>query len=212
VFQTSPPIANCNPIDNQLAEALQQLSENLNRESAPKPPQSKAYILDTFNSSDPHKLNHFLFQYQLYFYANSLQFPTDEEKINFAVTYLSGVAQDWFKVALQQEDLGYAQPWLFTWHLFVDKLRVHFGLSDPVEDIANLIDNLCMKPGDKIATYNVEFMQYAAQLNWGDAVLCHCFYQGLPNRLQDLIANQEQGKPTSFHSMCQLGITFNNRY
>jgi len=41
---------------------------------------------------------------------------------------------------------------------------------------ANLINNLHMKPEDKIATYNVEFMQYAAQLNWSDTVLCHCFY------------------------------------
>jgi len=110
------------------------------------------------------------------------------------MTYLSGVVQDWFKVILQQEDLSYTQPWLSTWYLFVEELWVHFGLSDLVEDAANLIDNLCMKPEDKIATYNVEFMQYAAQLNWGDSVLCHHFYQGLPNCLQDLIANQEQEK------------------
>ena len=71
---------------------------------------------------------------------------------------------------------------------------MHFRLLDPVGDAANLINNLHMKPGDKIATYNVEFMWYAAQLNWGDIVLCHRFYQGLPNRLQDLIANREQGK------------------
>jgi len=109
-------------------------------------------------------------------------------------------------------DLSYAQPWLFTWHLFVEELWVHFGLSDPVGDAASLIDNLRMKPGDKIATYNVKFMRYAAQLNWGDTVLCHCFYQGLPNRLQDLIANREQGKPTSFHAIYQLAITFDNRY
>jgi len=141
-----------------------------------------------------------------------LQFSTNEEKINFALTYLSGVAQDWFEVALQQEDLSYTQPWLSTWHLFVDKLRVHFGLLDPIGDAANLIDNLCMKPGDKITTYNVEFMRYAAQLNWGDSVLCHRFYQGLPNRLQDPIANWEQGKPNSFQAMYQLAITFNNRY
>jgi len=128
------------------------------------------------------------------------------------MTYLSSIAQDWFEVALQQEDLGYSQPWLSTWHLFVDELQVHFRLSDPVEDAANLIDNLHMKPGDKIATYNVEFMWYAAQLNWGDTVLCYCFYQRLPNRLQDLIADQEQGKPTSFHAIYQLAITFDNRY
>jgi len=81
------------------------------------------------------------------------------------MTYPSDVVQDWFEVALQQEDLGYAQPWLFTWQFFVDKLQVHFGLSNPVEDATNLIDNLCMKPGDKITNYNVEFMQYVAQLN-----------------------------------------------
>jgi len=69
-----------------------------------------------------------------------------------------------------------------------------------------------MKPGDKIATYNVEFMWYAAQLNWGDSVLCHRFYQGLPNRLQDPIANWEQGKPNSFQAMYQLAITFDNCY
>ena len=211
VFQT-PPVADRNPINNQLAEALRQISENLNRGSAPKPHQSKARILDTFDGSDPHKLNHFLFQCRLFFHANPSQFSTDEEKINFVMTYLSGVAQDWFKVALQQEDLGYAQPWLFTWHLFVKELQVHFGLSDPVGDAASLIDNLRMKPGDKISTYNVEFMWYATQLNWGDTVLCHRFYQGLPNHLQDLIANREQGKPTSFHTMYQLAITFDNRY
>jgi len=92
------------------------------------------------------------------------------------LTYLSSVAQDWFEVALQQEDLGYMQSWLSTWHLFVDELWVHFGLLDPVGDAANLIDNLRMKPGDKITTYNVEFMWYAAQLNWGDSVLYHRFY------------------------------------
>ena len=75
---------------------------------------------------------------------------------------ITGVVQDWFKVVLQQEDLGYAQPWLFTWHLFVEELRVHFGVLDPVGNAANLIDNLHMKPGDKIVTYNVEFMWYVA--------------------------------------------------
>ena len=99
VFQTLP-VADHNPINNQLAEILQQLSENLNRGSAPKLHQSKTHILDTFNGSDPHKLNYFLFQCRFFFCANPLQFSTDEKKINFVMTYLSGVAQDWFEVAL----------------------------------------------------------------------------------------------------------------
>jgi len=61
VFQTLP-VADRNPVNNQLAEALRQLLGNLNRGSAPKPHQSKARIPDIFDGSDPHKLNHFLFQ------------------------------------------------------------------------------------------------------------------------------------------------------
>ena len=73
-FQT-PPVADRNPINNQLAEALRQLSENFNRGSAPKPHQLKARILDTFDGSDPHKLNHFLFQCRLFFHANPSHNP-----------------------------------------------------------------------------------------------------------------------------------------
>jgi len=71
----------------------------------------------------------------------------------------------------------------------MNELQVHFRLSDPVGDATNLIDNLHIKLGDKIATYNLEFMQYTAQLNWDDLVLYYRFYQRLPNCLQDLIAD-----------------------
>jgi len=95
----------------------------------------------------------------------------DIAKINFAMTYLTGVAQDWFEMGLNQEDQGILQDWLSDWNLFVDELRRHFGLSDPVGKAANMLDNLHMKPGDKISTYNVDFMRYASQLSW-EIVFC----------------------------------------
>jgi len=57
-----------------------------------------------FSSIEPDKLNNFLFQCWLYFHANLAQFDMDIAKINFAMTYLTGVAQDWFEVGLNQED------------------------------------------------------------------------------------------------------------
>ena len=54
--------------------------------------------------TEPDKLNNFLFQCKLYFCTNSAQFDIDIVKINFAMTYLTGVAQDWFEVSLNQED------------------------------------------------------------------------------------------------------------
>jgi len=93
-----------------------------------------------------------------------VQFDTDIAKINFAMTYLTGVAQDWFEVGLNQEDQGIFQDWLSNWILFVNKLRRHFGLLDPVGEVANMLDNLRMKPSDKISTYNVDFIRYSFQL------------------------------------------------
>ena len=62
---------------------------------------------------------------------------------------------------LNQKDQGILQDWLSDWNLFVDELCWHFGLSDPVSKAANILDNLCIKPSNKISTYNVSFMYYA---------------------------------------------------
>ena len=63
----------------------------------------------------------------------------------------------------------------------MDELHQYFGLLDLIGKAANMLDNLRMKPSDKISTYNVDFMRYAFQLDWKNSVLCHCYYWGLPN-------------------------------
>ena len=94
--------------NEQLAEVLGWLANILNANQTPGPNTNsrgtKACISDTFSGTEPDKLNNFLFQCRLYFHANLAQFNTDIAKINFAMTYLTGVAQDWFEVGLNQED------------------------------------------------------------------------------------------------------------
>jgi len=65
-------------------------------------------------------------------------------------------------MGFNQEDQSILQDWLSNWNLFVDKLCQHFGLLDPVSEVANILDNLHMKPSNKISTYNVDFMCYAS--------------------------------------------------
>ena len=75
-----------------------------------------------------------------------------------------------------------------------------------------MLDNLHMKSGDKISTYNVDFMCYASQLGWGNSVLYHHYYQELPNRIQDPISTWGQRKPTLFQDMYALAMTINHCY
>ena len=136
----------------------------------------------------------------------------DIAKINFAMTYLTRVAQDWFEVSLNQEDQGILQDWLSNWNLFVDELCQHFGLSDPVDEAANMLDNLHMKSSNKFSTYNVDFIHYTSQLGWGNSVPCHRYYQELPNWIKDPIFTWEQGKPTLFQDMYALAMTIDYCY
>ena len=94
--------------NEKLAEVLGRLANTLNTNQTPGPNTNsrgtKAHIPDTFSGTEPDKLNNFLFQCRLYFCANPAQFDTDIAKINFTMTYLTGVAQNWFEVDLNQED------------------------------------------------------------------------------------------------------------
>ena len=82
--------------NEQLADVLSQLTNTLNSNQTPSPNTNtrgtKACIPDTFSGTEPDKLNNFLFQCHLYFCTNLVQFDTDIAKINFIMTYLTGVA------------------------------------------------------------------------------------------------------------------------
>ena len=133
-------------------------------------------------------------------------------KINFTMTYLTRVAQDWFEIGLNQKDQDILQDQLSDWNLFVDELCQYFGLLDPVGKVANILDNLYMKLDDKISTYNMDFMYYTFQLSWENSVLYHCYYQGLPNWIQDPISIWKQEKPISFQDIYALAMTINYHY
>jgi len=85
-------------IDEQLANVLGQLANTLNSNQTPRPNtnarRTKAHIPNTFSSTEFNKHNNFLFQCHLYFCANLVQFDINIVKINFTITYLTGVAQD----------------------------------------------------------------------------------------------------------------------
>jgi len=122
------------------------------------------YISNIFSSTKLDKLNNFLFQYHLYFHTNLAQFDIDIAKINFTMTYLTRVAQNWFEMGLNQKDQDILQDWLSNWNLFVAKLCQYFGLLNFISEVANMLDNLHMKLSDKISTYNMNFIYYAFQL------------------------------------------------
>jgi len=128
------------------------------------------------------------------------------------MTYVSGVVQDWLQVALEQEDLGVHRAWLYSWPSFVKEIHTCFGIPDVVVEVAHSLDHLHMNPDDRIAIYNVAFLRYSAQLQWTESALCHRYYSGLPDCIQDIISTREGGKSSTFQTLYSTAVSIDNHF
>jgi len=59
---------------------------------------------DLFSEGSPNKLWAFIFQYQIYFCACEGEFQEDTKKIFFAISYLRGVALDYFEPFINEAE------------------------------------------------------------------------------------------------------------
>ena len=150
---------------------------------------AKAKELDTFDGSDPHKLTSFLLLCNLYFH-NNLSYADDNTKVTFALTYLHGMALDFFEPALSG---------LNDWSAFVHILCTQFGPIDPTADAEDSIDNLKMQDNQRILKYNIDFDKLAIQTGWSDNVLWHWYYSSLAKKIKDVMG--QQGKPANLPKM-----------
>jgi len=175
-------------------------------------PPVKVHIPDVFDGIDPYQLHHFLFQCHLYFRLGPTLFKSDVDKVNFAMTYVSRVVQNWLQVALEQEDQDIHHTWLYFWPSFVKEMHTCFGIPDVVAEVAHSLDHLHMNPDDQIVTYNVAFLWYSTELQWIENALCYRYYSGLPDRIQDIISTREGGKLSTFQTLYSTAVSIDNHF
>jgi len=113
---------------------------------------------------------------------------------------------------LEQEDRGVYHAWLYSWSSFVKEMHTYFGIPDVTMEAAHSLDHLHMNPDDQIAIYNVAFLRYSAQLQWTESALCHRYYSGLPDRIQDIISTREGGKPSTFQTLYSTAVSIDNHF
>ena len=198
------------PLDSatttSLAQAILLMTSELRRRENPSR-KAKAKEPDTFDGSDPKKLNNFILLCNLYFRSNPA-YDDDANKVTLALSYLRGTALEFFEPSLldSDEDLD----WISDWSAFVRTLRLQFGPIDPTADAEDGIDNLKMQDNQKIVKYNVEFNKLAIRTHWDDGVLRHRYYSGLAERIKDIMG--QQGKPSTLEEMKTLAHSIDSRY
>ena len=154
---------------------------------------------DTFDGSDPKKLNNFILLCNLYFWNNST-YSNDESKVTFALFYLCGPALDYFELTLVDSDTD--PDWLSDWSTFVQVLHTQFGSIDPTADAEDGLDSLKMHDNHYIVKYNVDFNHPAICTGWDDSVLWHCYYSGLVEHIKYTMG--QVGKPSTLTELKTL--------
>ena len=192
-----------------LAVALMLITEELRRRdrSVPAPKLAKAKEPDTFDGSDPKKLNNFILLCNLYFRTNP-SYEDDATKVTFALSYLRGLALEYFEPSILDSDE--TPDWIDNWSAFVRTLRIQFGPIDPTADAEDSIDNLKMQENQHIVKYNVEFTRLAIRTRWDESVLRHRYYSGLAERIKDIMG--QQGKPQTLDEMKYVAHSIDARY
>jgi len=87
-----------------------------------------------FSGGSPDELRAFIFQCQIYFRAYKREFLEDTERIFFAISYLRGVALDYFEPFINEAKAYQNFDFLEDWLAFVQKLSNLFGSYSPEDD------------------------------------------------------------------------------
>ena len=205
---SSQSTANNESVNHSLALLLGKLSTLA---EAPKRSRPNTRTPDTFDGSDPAKIDNFIFQCSMYFAARVTDFPDDDSRVVFALSYLSDTPLDWFHGEMNQfTSLGMLPPWFTSYPTFISDLQRLFGPSDAATDAMSSIESLCYSDATKAPCYTIEFNQHARHTGWNDRALAHFYYSGLPERLKDEIA--PLGKPATLHALQDLVHTLDQRY
>jgi len=146
---------------------------DLSRNNQPYPKKKHQAVRepDLFSSSSPDELQAFLFQCQIYFRASEGEFTEDSEKIFFAISYLRGIALDYFEPFITEPDPSYSLDFLEDWSAFVQRLSNIFGPYSPKDNDEDALVTILFSHDGKATDYFIHFAEYQNWIHWDDRSL-----------------------------------------
>lgn len=149
----------------------------------------------------------------LYFTATGSDYPTDSDKIVFAVSRLGDTsAFRYMETYLEEFSLPTADPdrSLMTtdYKHFLGTMRKTFGVQNAEVVAGAQLRNLRQK--GSAMDYTTKFREIASDLSFNDAALIDQYRLGLKDEVIDTIEDQDN-VPTTFEEYAALAITVDNR-
>jgi len=158
------PLEPQNKISNlELCTALLVLARN----NLPQPQKRYCAIREPnlFSRRSPDKLQAFIFQCQIYFRACEKEFREDSKKIFFAISYLRGIALDYFEPFINKLDPHQLLDFLEDWTAFVQQLSNVFGSYSLEDNNEDAIMAISFPHNEKASNYFIQFAKYQNQIH-----------------------------------------------
>lgn len=128
-------------------------------------------------------------QLRLVFRGNPGTYNSDEDKVAYALSYLTGAAQNWAMPILQALDEGRSHDLLHNYEAFRGAIVAVYGEIDRRGNAEDRLANI--RQTSTVATYISSFNEHAAQVEWNEPSLMARFRAGLKDDLLDSIATAE---------------------
>ncbi len=156
-----------------------------------------------FYSGEPQLCRSFLVKCSLYISLQPSSFPTEELKIAFVITLLSGRAAHWGTTVWEQK-----LPCCTSFQSFSEEIRKVFDRAASGREAARFLAEL--RQGDRSVTdFSIEFRTLAAECRWNSEAQWDMFFHGLADYVKDEIYALEL--PTSLDGLVSLAIRVDAR-
>ena len=140
---------------------------------------------DLFSGGSPDELWAFIFQYQIYFWVCEGEFTEDTKKIFFTISYLRGIALNFFKPFINEADSYQNLNFLEEWLAFVQKLSNLFGSYSPEDNNEDAIVAIPFHNDGKAINYFIQFAKFQNRIRWDDRSLWKIVKDAIPNCIHD---------------------------
>jgi len=140
---------------------------------------------DLFSRGSPDELRAFIFQCQIYFRACEGEFLKDTERIFFAISYLQGVALDYFEPFINEAKAYQNFDFLEDWLAFVQKLSNLFGSYSPEDNDEDAIVAIPFPNDGKAVNYFIQFAKFQNWIRWDDRALRKVVKDAIPDHIRD---------------------------
>ena len=172
-----------------------------NKESKVAPPEK-------FSRKKGGEVYRWFAQLRLVFRGKPQSYRLDEDKVAFALSYMTGAAQNWAMPILQALDEGRHHELLTNYDAFRDAVIAVYGELDRRSTVEDCLGRI--KQTGSMATYISTFNEHAAQAEWNEASLVARFRAGLKDEILDSIATTE-GQPQKLHEWMAMASRIDER-